>query len=162
MQQFDLIIVGGGLAGASLAIALRDTPLRIALVEHQPPRRPDGWDARVYAISPANAAFLERIGAWRHLDGERISPIRAMDVHGDAGGRLAFSAYEAGVLELGWILESSLMACEFWESAKRQGNLTLFCPAGCESLEFAADSVTLALSDGTALSAAPAGRRRRA
>ena len=44
MQQFDLIIVGGGLAGASLAIALRDTPLRIALVEHQPPRRPDGWE----------------------------------------------------------------------------------------------------------------------
>ena len=152
MQQFDLTIVGGGLAGASLAIALRDTPLRIALVEYQPPRRPDGWDARVYAISPANAAFLERIGAWRHLDGERISPIRAMDVHGDAGGRLAFSAYEAGVPELGWILESSLMACEFWESAKRQGNLTLFCPAGCERLEFTADSVTLALTNGTALS----------
>ena len=152
MQQFDLIIVGGGLAGASLAVALRDTPLRIALVEHQPPRRPDGWDARVYAISPANAAFLERIGAWRHLDGERISPIRAMDVRGDAGGRLAFSAYEAGVPELGWILESSLMACEFWESAKRQGNLTLFCPAGCERLEFTADSVTLALTNGTALS----------
>ena len=35
MQQFDLIIVGGGLAGASLAVALRDTRLRIALVEHQ-------------------------------------------------------------------------------------------------------------------------------
>ena len=67
MQQFDLIIVGGGLAGASLALALRDTPLRIALVENQPPRRPDGWDARVYAISPANASFLESIGAWRVL-----------------------------------------------------------------------------------------------
>ncbi|MGA9395296.1 MAG: FAD-binding protein, partial [Azonexus sp.] len=99
MQQFDLIIVGGGLAGASLAMALRDTPLRIALVEQQPPLRPEGWDARVYAISPANVAFLERVGAWRHLDRERIAPIRAMDIHGDAGGRLAFSAYEAGVPE---------------------------------------------------------------
>ena len=38
MQHFDLIIVGGGLAGASLALALRDTRLRIALVENQPPR----------------------------------------------------------------------------------------------------------------------------
>jgi 2-polyprenyl-6-methoxyphenol hydroxylase-like FAD-dependent oxidoreductase len=37
MQQFDLIIVGGGLAGASLALALRNTRLRIALVESQPP-----------------------------------------------------------------------------------------------------------------------------
>ena len=90
MQQFDLIIVGGGLAGASLAVALRDTPLRIALVEHQPPQRPAGWDARVYAISPANAAFLERIGAWRHLDALRMAPIRGMQVFGDAGGRLGF------------------------------------------------------------------------
>ena len=50
MQQFDLIIVGGGLAGASLAVALRETRLRIALVEGHLPQRPDGWDARIYAV----------------------------------------------------------------------------------------------------------------
>lgn len=153
MQQFDLIIVGGGLAGASLAIALRDTPLRVALVESQAPTRPDGWDARVYAISPANVVFLERIGAWKHLDGERIAPIHGMDVRGDAGGRLAFSAYEAGVPELGWILESSLMACEFWESAKRQSNLTLHCPSRPKSMDFTADVARLELVDGSILSA---------
>jgi 2-octaprenylphenol hydroxylase len=153
MQQFDLIIVGGGLAGASLAIALRDTPLRVALVENQAPTRPEGWDARVYAISPANVAFLERIGAWKHFDAERISPIHGMDVRGDSGGRLAFSAYEAGVPELGWILESSLMACEFWESAKRQSNLTLLCPSSPKSLDFAADGARLELVDGSILSA---------
>lgn len=153
MQKFDLIIVGGGLAGASLAIALRDTPLRIALVEHQPPSRPAGWDARVYAISPANMAFLDRIGAWKHLDADRISPIRGMDVRGDAGGRVVFSAYEAGVPELGWILESSLMACEFWESAKRQGNLTLLCPSRPKSLEFESDGARLELADGSLLAA---------
>ena len=153
MQKFDLIIVGGGLAGASLAIALRDTPLRIALVEHQPPSRPAGWDARVYAISPANMAFLDRIGARKHLDADRISPIRGMDVRGDAGGRVVFSAYEAGVPELGWILESSLMACEFWESAKRQGNLTLLCPSRPKSLEFEADGARLELADGSLLAA---------
>nr|MBL8411438.1 UbiH/UbiF family hydroxylase [Dechloromonas sp.] len=153
MQHFDLIIVGGGLAGASLAIALRDTRLRIALVESQPPRSPDGWDARIYAISPANADFLEQIGAWRHLDKGRLAPIRAMQVYGDAGGRIDFSAYEAGVSELGWILESSLMACEFWESAKRQGNLTLFCPARPKGLSFCHDAAVLELEGGTTLSA---------
>jgi 2-octaprenylphenol hydroxylase len=153
MQQFDLIIVGGGLAGASLAVALRDTPLRVALVEYQPPQRPAGWDARVYAISPANAAYLERIGAWRHLDTMRMGPIRGMQVFGDAGGRLGFSAYDTGVKELGWIVESSLMACEFWESAKRQGNLTLFCPARPASLTFSPDAATLGLADGSLLSA---------
>ena len=76
-----------------------------------------------------------------------------MDVRGDSGGRLAFSAYEAGVPELGWILESSLMACEFWESAKRQSNLTLLCPSRPKSLDFAADGARLELVDGSILSA---------
>jgi len=152
MQQFDLIIVGGGLAGASLALALRDSRLRIALVEAQVPHPPANWDARIYAISPANVSFLEAIGAWKHLDMARITPIRAMQVHGDGGGRVDFSAFETGVSELGWILESSLMACEFWESAKRQANLTLFCPAKPARLELRQDAVVLSLSDGVLLS----------
>src|SRR5574343_1836076 len=153
MQQFDLIIVGGGLAGASLALALRNSRLRIALVESQSPRRPDGWDARIYAVSPANIEFLDSIGAWRHLDSDRICPIRSMEVFGDAGGALSFSAYETGVPQLGAILESSLMACEFWESAKRQSNLTLFCPARPEAIEFRHDAAVLRLADGSSLAA---------
>jgi ubiquinone biosynthesis UbiH/UbiF/VisC/COQ6 family hydroxylase len=153
MQHFDLIIVGGGLAGASLALALRDSRLRIALVESRPPVRPDGWDARIYALSPANAAFLEALGAWKHLDPQRLAPIRHMQIFGDAGGRLNFSAFDTGVPELGWIVESSLMACEFWESAKRQANLTLFCPAAPAALEFRHDAAVLRLQDGTVLSA---------
>ena len=152
MQHFDLIIVGGGLAGASLALALRDTRLRIALVESQAPQSPEGWDARVYAISPANVAFLESIGAWKHLDVNRLAPIRGMQVFGDAGGKLEFSAFDTGVSELGWILESSTMACEFWQSAKRQGNLTLFCPATPAHLEFRQDAALLHLDDGSVLS----------
>ncbi|MDD2885472.1 MAG: UbiH/UbiF family hydroxylase [Dechloromonas sp.] len=153
MQHFDLIIVGGGLAGASLAVALRDSRLRIALVEAMPPQRPPGWDSRIYAVSPANVAFLSDIGVWKHLDHGRVAPIRAMEVHGDAGGRLDFSAFEAGVATLGCIVESALMACELWESAKRQGNLTLICPARPAALEFRHDAAVLQLADGRHLSA---------
>lgn len=149
-MQFDLVIVGGGLAGLSLACALRESPLRIALVEQRPPRRPEGWDARVYAISPANADFLAGIGVWKHLDPERIARIDAMEVYGDgdAGARLDFSAYETGVSELGFILESSLMACELWENARRQPNLTLLCPGTPQRIEFREDAACLALADG--------------
>lgn len=152
-MQFDLVIVGGGLAGLSLACALRETPLRIALVEQRPPSRPEGWDARVYAISPANVAFLEDIGAWKHLDTARIERIAAMEVFGDAGARLDFSAYETGVSELGFILESSLMACELWENVKRQPNLTLLCPASPQRIEFRDDAAVLGLADGSIVSA---------
>jgi len=136
-----------------LAVALRDTRLRIALVEHQAPRRPEGWDSRIYAVSPANVAFLDAIGAWKHLDAARMAPIRGMQVQGDAGGEIAFSAYETGVPELAWIIESSLMACEFWETAKRQSNLTMFCPARPQALEMRDEAAVLTLSDGMVLSA---------
>lgn len=156
-MHFDLVIVGGGLAGLSLACALRDSPLRLALVEQRPPRREGGsdevWDSRIYAISPANAAFLREIGVWKHLDPARIAPIAAMEVYGDAGARLDFSAYETGVDELGHIVESSLMACELWENVRRQANLTLLCPAAPESVEFRADAAQLGLADGGKLSA---------
>jgi len=156
-MHFDLVIVGGGLAGLSLASALRDSPLRIALVEQRPPRREgqgdDGWDTRIYAISPANAAFLRAIGVWKHLDPSRIAPIAAMEVYGDAGARLDFSAYASGVDELGFIVESSLMACELWENVRRQPNLTLLCPAAPQRVEFREDAAQLGLADGSKLSA---------
>lgn len=152
-MQFDVLIVGGGLAGLSLACALRDTRLKVALVEARAPVRSSGWDARVYAISPANADFLRRIGAWKHLDSERIAPIDAMKIMGDGGARLDFSAYDSGVEQLGWILESSLMACELWESVKRQSNLTLLCPASPQALELGPDEASLRLDDGQLMTA---------
>ena len=152
-MHFDVIIVGGGLAGLSLARTLRNTPLSVALLETAPPSRPSGWDARVYAITPANATFLDELGIWTHLDSSRMAPISAMQIHGDAGGHLDFSAYETGVRELGWVLESSLMACELWECIRRQDRLTLFCPASAQSLDLTADAAHLTLADGRRLSA---------
>lgn len=151
--EFDVIVVGAGLAGLSLACALRDLRLRVALVEQRVPQRPPGWDARVYALSPANAAFLQEIGVWEHLPGERVAPIHAMAIHGDSGAQLLFSAYESGIAELGWVLESSLMACALWEKAARQANLELCCPAVPQALSIRAGGAVLTLADGARLSA---------
>src|SRR5690606_21287053 len=106
-MQVDVLIVGGGLAGASLAVALRESRLRVALVEARAPTRPEGTDQRIYAISPASQAFLERIGVWGHLDPQRLVPVYEMAIRGDAGGSLDFSAYDAGLSELAWIVERS-------------------------------------------------------
>lgn len=153
-MKADVLIVGGGLAGLSLAVALRKARLSVVLVEGRRPVRAEGWDARIYAISPANAAFLESIGIWRHLDASRLTAVEAMEIHGDAGGRMNFSAYNAGVDALAWIVESSAMQQELWESAKRQANLTLQCPAQPHSISINDAGATLTLADGSTIEAA--------
>lgn len=150
-MDFDVLVVGGGLAGASLAVALRKAALKVALVEGVEPRRPDGWDARIYAISPANRRFLEEMGVWGRLDRSRMTPVSEMRIQGDSGGALAFSAYDTGLGELAWIAESSLLQVELWETLRRQHNLTLLCPATPCGLQIDRDSAHLTLSDGRRL-----------
>jgi ubiquinone biosynthesis UbiH/UbiF/VisC/COQ6 family hydroxylase len=153
--DFDIIIIGAGLTGLSLAAALKRSRLSVALVEGRASAQPSdlgtGWDTRIYAISPTNARFLTTIGIWGHLDAARIEPVRAMEVYGDADGRLDFSASDAGLGELAWILEASLMQRELWETVKRQGNVALFCPNVPQAAGFTGNAVTLTLADGRAL-----------
>lgn len=151
--RFDLIVVGAGLAGSSLAVALGGTRLSVALVEARPPQRSADWDARIYAVSPANVGFLSELGVWQRLDQARICPVHDMEIFGDKGARLDFSAYRAGVASLAHIVESSAMQCELWETAKRLPNMTLFCPAHPQALAIDADAVHLSLSDGRQIQA---------
>jgi ubiquinone biosynthesis UbiH/UbiF/VisC/COQ6 family hydroxylase len=149
----DVLIVGGGLAGCSLAVALRSARLSVAMIEGRAPAVPAGWDTRIYAVSPGNARFLDDIGSWRHLNTARMTPVAAMEVNGDGGGRLDLSAYDSGVGQLAWIVESALLHQELWETVKRQANLTLLCPARPLGLTFDADAATLTLDGGGAITA---------
>ena len=136
--DYDVLIVGGGLAGAALAVALSQLPLKIALIEARGEpkmgatdhsRRSahgEHWDPRIYAISPTNVNFLTQIDTWPQLDQARISPVRAMHVFGDAGGRIDFSAYDTGADELAMIVESTLISDELWTRLQRQPNLQLY------------------------------------
>jgi len=163
-MKFDVVIIGGGLVGASLAAALKHSGLSLALVESQPaPVLSDGltqdrdgppdWDSRIYAISPGSRRFLEQSGAWTLLDASRIAPVEAMRVFGDTGAELEFSAYQMGVAELACILENRGLHHALWEVLQKQENLALFQSARCAALKFAGDAATLSLEDGRTLNA---------
>ena len=149
---FDVVVVGAGLVGASVAAALADTTLSIAVVERAPPPPASAeWDTRIYAISPASVRFLESFGVWQALDRARIQPVRRMDVSGDAGSRMAFSAYDAGVAALAHIVESGAMQRALWARVAGQANVTMLCPARCASLERDGKRWRLGLEDGRSI-----------
>jgi len=159
-MKFDVVIIGGGLVGASLAAALKHSGLSLALVESQSLLMPgnasantEDWDSRIYAISPGSRSFLEQSGAWSLLDASRIASVEAMRVFGDTGAELEFSAYQMGVAELACILENRALQHALWQVLQQQENLTLLHPARCASLQFAADEAMLALEDGRTLGA---------
>ncbi len=153
-MTFDVLIIGGGLVGASLAAALKSSGLNMALVETQPTALSnEGWDNRIYAISPGGAAFLKQCDAWQQLDMNRVQPVETMRVFGDEGMELDFSAYQLGEPELAFILENRQLQQVLWQGLHEQDNLTLFHPARCASLVWQDEAAHLQLEDGRTLKA---------
>ena len=148
-MEFDIVIVGGGIVGASLAATLKSSGLRLALIEGQAlPSLDSEWDSRIYAFTPGNVGFLHECGAWQHLDTTRVQQVEEMRVFGDTGARLDFSAYEIGAPELAFIMESRLIQHALWHGLREQENLTILQPAQCAELAVHDDTALLKLKDG--------------
>lgn len=154
-ESCDVVIVGAGLVGASLAAALAPSGLRVALIEPRPPAPSTAsWDSRVYAVSPGSAAFLAGVGAWNDVDAARVGRVETMRIFGDApAAQLQFSAYEAGLSELAFIVESGRLQSALWHCVSRMPHVRLFCPATCDALLQHADDVEVRLAGGTTLRA---------
>jgi len=152
-ECFDVLVVGGGLVGASLALALSRHGRRVGLIEGQQPPR-DGladthdWDPRVYAVSPANRAFLDSLNAWPDMS--RIGTVSAMDVRGDGNGRIAFSAADAGQPALAWIAENRWMLATLWQQLA-QSNACCITGVRPLSVSHHPRHVSLSLDDGRTL-----------
>ena len=113
--HYDVVIIGGGIAGASLALALRDQGMRIALVEArafaQAPLSADtgvnDFDLRVSALTPRSRNFLERLGAWEAVADYRFCTYRHMTVWDAQGtGQIEFDESEVDGAALGHIVEN--------------------------------------------------------
>jgi len=132
-MDLDVVIIGGGLVGASLATALKSSGLSIGLLESQPASASnDGWTAASTRSVPAMQHFLRlwRMATFGH---GRVQAVHAMRVFGDEGAELDFSAYEIGAPELNFIVENRLLQQALWQELQQQDNLTLFHPARCAS-----------------------------
>ncbi len=158
-MDFDLVVVGGGPVGLAMARVGRGPlgDLRGGHVTQAPPAPPaaGALDARVYALSPGNVAFLRHIRAWELLDSSRLTPIHGMRVFADEGeSGIEFDAYQAGVAELAWTVEDALLQEALWRALQGRDALQVFTGAQCESLRQQAAGVKVRLRDGQELDAA--------
>lgn len=149
--DYDVLVVGGGLTGTALALALSATAHRVGLLEPKPPVPPaEDWDSRIYAISPGNVAWLKTLGAW--TSALRAEPVFAMRICGDAGGRLAMDALDAGLDALAWIVEKARLRFALWQALRNQGRVAVITSAA-EAVAWGKQHHTLLLADGRRLCA---------
>jgi len=122
-EGYDIVIAGGGLAGAVFAATLGGSPggagLRIAVMEKQPFRAARGserFDSRVVAITEASRLLLVDAGAWTGEVAERASAYVHMEVRdGDGTGLIEFDSSEVHQPDLGHIVENSTILAAVYE-----------------------------------------------
>ena len=131
MKEWDVVIVGGGMVGASFALALRTTKLRVLLVEGVPPdsARQPSFDERTTALGNGSRQIFESLGVWRSMVGESAA-IRSIHVS-DAGrfGMARLEAKEQGVDAFGYVVPNRVIGRVLWQALREAPNITLAVPA---------------------------------
>ncbi|MEO6697191.1 MAG: UbiH/UbiF/VisC/COQ6 family ubiquinone biosynthesis hydroxylase [Gammaproteobacteria bacterium] len=154
-KNYDVVIAGGGIVGATLACALDGEGLRVAVIEARPPEdSTDKTDPRVSAISRGSVQILESLGVWPAVAARRVSPFRAMQVWDASGsGNIHFDSADIGMDTLGYIVENNVMLAALWERLHNSTTIDVHCPARITTAIWEEGRVTLTLDDGRELDA---------
>jgi 2-polyprenylphenol 6-hydroxylase len=153
-QSFHVVVVGGGLVGKTAALALSQSGMTVALLASPvaPLAAGSAFDSRIYALSSSSQALLERLRVWQALDRAKLGPVYDMRVFGDAFAELHFSAFQAAVPQLAWIVESHLIEQSLDAALRFQPNLTWF-DARAQGMALHDDTAHLTLASGESLDA---------
>ena len=156
MHVYDIIIVGGGTVGLTQALALKNSGLSVAVVEsHVSESMPTGApQLRVSALTLASENILQNLGAWQHLDLNRLCSYENMQVWDkDSFGKIAFSADQVQKKQLGHIVENQAIRHSLWTQAQSSGYIELLAPKKIKQLVFGQQECFITLDDNSQLTA---------
>jgi len=157
IQKFAVIVVGGGIVGATVACALAQAGIDVALLDARNPARTwptDPIDIRVSALTRASQNILRAVGAWDAMEQRGIGPYDHMHVwDADSAGVLHFDAADTEFPELGHIVENRVTVASLWDQLESLSSATILCPATVADLQTNNDNAHIVLSDGTILGA---------
>lgn len=168
MSEFDVVVAGAGMTGASAALALASGGLRVALVDPRPfsAQVEPAFDGRASAVAYSSFRMLRALGVGARLEADacRIEQILVTDGRspGAASGKappfhLRFAAEEIAVRSegepLGYLVENRLIRAALAEAVEASG-IAALAPARVAAVEVGTASAKVALDDGRGLTAA--------
>jgi 2-octaprenyl-6-methoxyphenol hydroxylase len=146
-QPLDIAIVGGGMVGASLGVALAPLGLKVALVEAVAPDSASqpSFDERTTALSNGSRRILETLGVWSDVQ-VQATPIRK--IHVSEQGRFGFAridAAEQGLKAMGHVVPNRALGAALWPRLRASG-IQVYCPAQVSRVAADERSVTLEIA----------------
>ncbi|WP_438970795.1 2-octaprenyl-6-methoxyphenyl hydroxylase [Methylophaga sp.] len=150
LTEFDLLIVGGGMVGASLAIALKNSDLKIGLIEAQSLKTDSqpSYDDRGIALSYGSQRIFNSMGLWSDVAAFTTA---IKHIHVSERGRFGvtrLSAETEQVPALGHVLTARELGHQLNNRLQQQANLTLLCPDQVKALRHNQSQVELTLNSG--------------
>jgi 2-octaprenyl-3-methyl-6-methoxy-1,4-benzoquinol hydroxylase len=152
-DEYDVLIVGGGMVGATLGCSLGGSRLRVAVLEDAPPPAfapEQPHDLRVSAVSIASASILRTVGAWKGVASRRLCPFRRMRVWEERGD-VEFRSEELNEPVLGYIVENRVIQLAVLDRLRDFANIDLLCPVKTRRIDYSAKGSTIELEDGRVL-----------
>lgn len=145
VKTCDVLIIGGGLAGASLACALENSGLAVELIEAHPlhAQTQPCYDDRTVALSYGSRVIFEAMGLWPAM-ADSIEAIKTIHIS-DRGhlGVTRLRHLDEGVEALGYVAENRVLGEVLYQRLAENQNVQLHCPAQVLSLQQQDDSVQL-------------------
>ncbi|WP_129775022.1 2-octaprenyl-6-methoxyphenyl hydroxylase [Peristeroidobacter soli] len=148
----DVAIAGGGLVGASLALALAKLRLKVVLIEAAPfgAVEQPSFDDRTTAISNGSRRIFEALGVWSLIEREATAIRR---IHVSDQGRFGFTridAREQGLSSLGYVVVNRVMGAALWRRLQAEPSITVLAPAKVQSMQLQphARRIECAMDDG--------------
>jgi 2-octaprenyl-6-methoxyphenol hydroxylase len=136
-MEVDVAIVGGGMVGASLALALRDLGIHVVLIEGVAPNSgaQPSFDDRTTALGNASRRIFESLGVWAAI-APQAAAIRT--IHVSDAGRFGFArlrAAEQGIDAFGYVVANRVIGTALWEKLRASGSIAVRVPATPEDFE---------------------------
>jgi len=157
-KHYDIIIVGAGMVGATMACALGNSTLKIAIIEARQSdfNWPEGsHDIRVSALTHASQHIFENLGVWQAMLDDGVAAYNKMNVWDASGnGQIFFDSVEVGQADLGHIVENRVIQKALQLKLAEFDNIDLLMPLQLQSLQIEeGKGAELISSDGQQLSA---------